>query len=229
MPLPADFDYQFKNTYVETRYPTPDGASLHTLLDSKTGSKGVVYFFQGGGGNLQHADFIANQWQPFGYDVLLWDYRQFGKSTGPVSQQAFYEDAALIYRALRTKYGERNIVLCGHSLGCAIAANVASKNHPAALILVEPFYNFITKTGTGSLPWYWPARTVYTFHTDEFVAKTTSPILILSGTKSELYGVGKKLLGLNPAHTTFISVPGAGHDDIFKFPAYRSGLQGFLR
>ena len=228
--LPANHAFQSARPFTELQLSRPDQGAIHGLLFRRVNSKGCVFFFHGGGGHVGNSiPFIPDHFQRHGYDVFLMDYRQFGKSRGQPSQQHFYDDASAIYYELKKKYGEKQLILVGHSLGCAIAASVAARNHPAKLILVEPFYNLIGKSdGKNPMPWFWPRRTAYTFRTDEFVRQTRCPVYIFSGTKSVLFSAGKNLISLCNSASRLFPIAGAGHDDIFTKTDYDRALASLL-
>ena len=76
------------------------------------------------------------------YDVVLVDYRGFGKSTGKRGEKAMFNDMQVVYDSLVAQYHENHIIVYGRSLGSGFAAKLASDNSPRYLILDAPFYSF---------------------------------------------------------------------------------------
>lgn len=80
------------------------------------------------------------------YDVITFDYRGFGDSTGKPTEAGIVQDAHFVYEwAERLTRGQRRIYLWGHSLGAAVACQLAARlsnetSHSlAGLIMEAPF------------------------------------------------------------------------------------------
>lgn len=106
--------------------------------------KPTLLFFHGRGGNISHFESFAQQYQPYGYGIILFDYRGFGSSVGTLSQKNIFEDAlsAVDYALHQLKISPRQLVLFGHSLGNAPALYVAHTLNSIpfkALVLQSPF------------------------------------------------------------------------------------------
>ena len=67
------------------------------------------------------------------------DYRGYGKSSGRASEVNMHSDCFFIYNKLKEMVPEKNIILYGRSLGSGVATRLATKVHPAYLILETPF------------------------------------------------------------------------------------------
>lgn len=82
------------------------------------------------------ADFVA-----LGYNVLLFNYRGVGQSQGRASRDGLILDGASALQFIKKRYGvpEEQIILFGHSLGGAIATQVASMSEKAKLCHVRSF------------------------------------------------------------------------------------------
>jgi pimeloyl-ACP methyl ester carboxylesterase len=62
------------------------------------------------------------------YDVITFDYRGFGDSTGEPTESGLIKDARFIYDWLhKLSNGQRKIYLWGHSLGSAVACQLAAR------------------------------------------------------------------------------------------------------
>ena len=83
---------------------------------------------------------IAEYFVTKGYDVLIMDYRTYGKSKGKLSEKAFYDDAQYCYDYLLKQYSENEITIYGRSLGTGISTCLASKNNPKQMILETPYF-----------------------------------------------------------------------------------------
>ena len=137
--LDQDYVYQFEHEFEELFIETEDGARLNGLHFKQENPRGIIVYYHGNAGDLSRWGLITSYFLKFNYEVLVMDYRGYGKSTGKISEAALYNDANLFYDKAKEQFPERNIIVYGRSLGTAIAANVASKNNPKKLVLETPF------------------------------------------------------------------------------------------
>src|SRR5262249_8643865 len=100
-----------------------------------------VLFFHGNAGNVSHRLAHAASLSSAGLDVLLVDYRGYGRSTGRPSEAGLHRDAQASLAALRAGAGvdPARIVLMGESLGGAVALGLAVEMPPLALVLQSTF------------------------------------------------------------------------------------------
>ncbi len=115
--------------YQDIYLATADGETLHGWLLPATGTlRGSLYFLHGNAENI--STHIGNvMWLPAqGYQVLLLDYRGFGRSTGSPDIGAALLDAETGYRWLMTRPETQNrpVFLLGQSLGAAITATFSA-------------------------------------------------------------------------------------------------------
>lgn len=73
--------------------------------------------------------------------VMTVDYPTFGKSSGTISERAFYETAFLLFDYARERYPDADIIPMGYSIGTAAALRLACDRDCSALILVAPMYD----------------------------------------------------------------------------------------
>lgn len=229
-PLPLSHVYKFEGVdFEEFNFKTPDNAIINAGLfkNPDQPSRGVIYFFHGNAGNVGKNINLAPHFFTYGYDVMVIDWRGYGKSIGKRSEKAFYDDSQLVYEALLKRYPEDKIYLMGHSFGCAMAANIGTRNNPAAVILVGPLYSFAD--AQQNCPWYYPIITEYPFRTDLFVPQIKSPIYLFSGTSDIVHEASVRLSKLLREKDKFIEIKGANHTNIFfDFPDFKSHLQKIL-
>ncbi len=168
----------------------------------------------------------------FGYDVLVMDYRTYGKSTGDLSEENLYSDGQLFYDYVKKSFNEDSIVVYGRSIGTGLASFVASNNSPRKLILETPFYNFseAVKNRIPILPVKYLLK--YQFPSNEFISNVNCSVLIYHGKKDRIvpYKSGVKLSKLiQKKALTFISIPEGEHNDLMSFEEYDEALEKFLK
>jgi hypothetical protein len=235
VPLEKEHVFQTDYPFEEIYLPTPQNSHIHGLWFHEKESKGVVLFFHGRGKNLQ---FWAHRAYPFierGYDVLIIDYRGFGKSSKGFKESWLLEDGETAYNFLLSHYSEGQITVYGHSMGTSIATWVASNHHPKMLILEAPFFNMI-EAAAFTKPFIpeFVIRFILKYHlrTDAWIAKVKSPIYIFHGIPDKIvpYEHSQKLYGKIKENkkNEFITLPNAGHVDIHHDPIYIEKLEELL-
>jgi fermentation-respiration switch protein FrsA (DUF1100 family) len=100
-----------------------------------------MIYLHGNSSNISGANLrAASRFRQAGFSILLVDYRGYGKSTGAFPTEAsVYRDAQSMWDYLIEERGIKaeNIYIYGHSLGGAIAINLAVKSPQAAGLIVE--------------------------------------------------------------------------------------------
>ena len=85
--LPEDFQFYYEHQeFEEYNIPTRDGANINGLRFKTTNPKGVVFYLKGNSRSIKGWGKFAVDFTRHGYDVIMVDYRGFGKSTGRRSQ-----------------------------------------------------------------------------------------------------------------------------------------------
>jgi fermentation-respiration switch protein FrsA (DUF1100 family) len=228
--LPQEYVYNFSEPFEEFFLNANDGAKLNGLHFKRENPKGVILYFHGNAGDLARWGEIATFFAKKEYDIVLMDYRTYGKSTGKLSEDALFNDAQLFYDYALQHYKNEDVIVYGRSLGAAIATHTASKNNPAKLILETPFYNLleIAKKRFPVLPVKWLLK--YKFESDKYINNISCPITIFHGTDDTVvpYESGKKLFRLASGKKEFITVEGGGHNDLINFKAYTATIDKAL-
>ncbi|MCB0464648.1 MAG: alpha/beta fold hydrolase [Aequorivita sp.] len=229
--LPQDYSYNFPENFEEINLKTNDGAILNALYFKVDKPKGVVLYFHGNAGELSRWGIVVQKFVDLNFDVLVMDYRTYGKSTGKLSQNALYEDAQLFYDYLLKKYSEEEINIYGRSLGTTFATYVAAKNHPQQLILEAPFYSLGT-VASERFPIY-PVNWFLKFHfpTYQYLKEVTCPITIFHGTDDFVvnYENSIKLSKLPTKGTlNLITIPSGSHHNLDSYAIYKATLDSIL-
>lgn len=230
-PLSQDYSYSFPTNFEEINLITNDGAKLNALHFRVKNPKGVVLYFHGNAGELSSWGMVVQKFVNMQYDVLVMDFRTYGKSTGKLSEKALYSDAQLFYDLLLKTYSEDEIVVYGRSLGTTFATYVAAKNHPEQLILEAPFYSLV-KVASERFPFI-PVSLFLKFHfpTYEYLQEVSCPIIIFHGTDDFVvnYKNSKKLSKLKTkGKITFITIPNGTHNSLVNTKIYKETLDSIL-
>lgn len=91
-------------------------------------------------GNNAHRLYLAEALIKAKVNVLLYDYRGYGLSTGKSSLRGILEDGDAAYDYVRNKlhYAPSQIIIYGESIGTAVSCHVAAEHDCAGLILQSP-------------------------------------------------------------------------------------------
>ena len=228
--LEQDYQYQFDYPFEELFFETEKDVSINALHFKAKNSKGVILYFHGNAGDLSRWGKITEYFVSKSFDVLVMDYRTYGKSIGKLSENAFYMDAQYCYNYLLKQYSENEIHLYGRSLGTGIASYLASKNNPKQLILETPYYS-ILDVAKSRFPIF-PVKKLlkYRFPTFQYLQNSQCKITVLHGTEDTVvpYASGKKLLELDVNNLKFISIKGGHHNNLIEFEDYHTAMDNIL-
>lgn len=225
--LPKDFQFQYENQKVEEyNITTPDGANINGLHFIVENPKGVVLYLKGNSKSIRGWGKFAVDFTRHSYEVIMLDYRGFGKSTGRRTQKAIQRDLQMVYNKIKERVAERYIILYGRSLGSGFATKLASQNHPRMLILESPYYS-LTKVASRYAP-FMPLSLLIKFPlpTYKWIPYVKCPIHIIHGTKDKLipFKSSIKLSQLNPKNARIYAVIGGGHKNLNIFETYHKML-----
>ena len=229
--LAADFEFKYDAPFQEISFVPEEGVVITGIHFSVKNPHGLILYFHGNSRSIKGWGKYAKDFYRFGYDVVLVDYRGFGKSTGKRSEQAMLKDMQYVYEQMRHQFPEDHILVYGRSMGSGFATKLASENHPRYLILDAPYYSF-RKVAERFLP-FLPMRYVLRYHlrTDKWIHKVKCHTYILHGTKDWLIPVrqSEQLQAINPRRITLIKIKGGGHNNLPSFPEYHNFLRDILK
>ena len=225
------FEFKYDVPFKELFFEVEPGVSINGLHFYRDNPKGLILYFHGNTRSIKGWAKYARDFYRYDYDVILVDYRGFGKSTGKRSEQAMFNDMQFVYNELKKQYAEDHLIIYGRSLGSGFAAKLAADNNPRYLILDAPYYSF-SKVIERFLP-FLPIRLVlrYRLRTDKWITKVKCPVYIIHGTKDWLIPIknSEKLRLINPRKTTLIRIVGGNHNNLPSFPEYHNFVRDILK
>ena len=226
---PASANLLFEDLHLQTS----DGINLHGWYIPAPQPRGTVLFLHGNAGNISHRLDSIEMFHRLGYSTLIFDYRGYGNSSGAPTEQGTYRDAEAAWRYLTEQRHtpECRIVLFGESLGGAVAAWLAARHKPAALVIASGFTS-VPDLGQQLYPYLpvrWLARIRY--DTRKYLQSVTAPVLIAHSPQDDIipYGHGRALYAAAHPPKQFVELTG-GHNDgfIFMREAWIKALGDFL-
>lgn len=229
--LPKDFQFLYKNQVVEEyNLEARDGAIINGLHFKTTNPKGVVLYLKGNSKSMKGWGKFAVDFTRLGYDVIMVDYRGFGKSIGKRTQKNIKHDLQYVYNKIRERVQEKYIILYGRSLGSGFATKLASMNHPKMLILDAPYYS-LTKV-TGRYMPFMPLSIIlkYPMPTYKWLQYVNCPVHIIHGTNDTLipFKSSVKLSQIKPKLTRLYPIIGGGHKNLNTFESYHEVMEQII-
>lgn len=229
--LKHDFQFTYDIPFDELFFEPAPGVRINGLHFYRTEPKGLILYLHGNTRSIKGWAKYAKDFYRYDYDVVLVDYRGFGKSTGKRTEKDMLNDMQHVYEKLCEKYQQHHILVYGRSMGSGFAAKLASDNQPRYLILDAPYYSF-KKVVERFLP-ILPIKFVLRFHlrTDKWIQKVNCHTYIIHGTKDRLIPIqhSEKLRGFNPHKITLIRIDGGGHNNLPSFPEYHNFVRDILK
>ncbi len=209
-------------------------ARLHGLwlaADHRPADGPVLLYLHGARWNVEGSAPRIKRMQELGFSVLAIDYRGFGKSTpGLPSEDMAYEDARAAWDWLASKYPQRPRYIFGHSLGGAIAIDLAAQVPDERGVIVEGTFTSIPDVAS-TMKWGWlPVGPLITqrFEAVKKVANVGSPLLVVHGDSDNLIKseLGRKLYEAARGRKRFLLIEGGSHFSTMSLGAakYREAL-----
>lgn len=213
-------------------------ARLHGLWHAADGASDphktqapVMLYLHGARWNVVGSAQRVRRMQELGFSVLAVDYRGFGKSDASLpSETQAYEDARAAWDWLAVQYPDQPRYIFGHSLGGAIAIELASRVGDEAGTIVEGTFTSIPDVFE-TMAWGWlPVTGLITqrFESVKKVAGIGSPLLVVHGENDRLIKpeLGRKLFDAATGPKAFVLVPGGSHHNTNAVgqPLYREAL-----
>lgn len=194
-----------------------DGTALHAWFVA-TGVHPALartIFLHGNAGNLSHRTAHIEAITQAGSDILILDYRGYGKSAGSRSEKGIYLDALVAYDWLIAQHGDGTPIIChGESLGTAVATDLATRRRCDGLILEAPLPS---RSAVAKLvvPLIGPLL-ARGFDTALKIRTINSPILVIHGSDDGIIPqeLGKAVFDAALEPKEFWNLDRAGHNDI---------------
>ncbi|CAE1279816.1 ABHD13 [Acanthosepion pharaonis] len=241
--MPSLLKLPYESSYLQTK----DGTSIHVVLIKQPHYNFVnvptVIFFHGNAGNIGHRLMNAyGLYTSLGCNVLMVEYRGYGKSHGTPSEIGLYQDAeaAMDYLLRQTQISRDKIIVFGRSLGGAVAIYLAS--HPYYTqhihsVFIENTFTSLPEIGAivigipiiGLLP-YWCFKNQ--FPSIKRVPKITVPVMYLSGLTDNLIPpqMMKTLFEAtqNPPMKRMALFDNGTHNETWLCPGYYECILNFI-
>lgn len=236
---PEFYNLSYQNVYLPVASDSRD--VIHGWwLPAKQPRLGTLLYLHGNGLNIGSNIKQAYRFQQMGFSVLLIDYRGYGKSQGSFPNESqVYQDAQIAWNYLvnQRKIPANQIFIYGHSLGGAVAIDLAVKHPNAAGLIVHNSFTSMGKMAELN-PYFriFPIGLIlkYRFDSIHKVKSLQVPVLLVHGTADPMipYTMSKSLYAAAPEPKELLLIPDAQHnngDVFFNNAQYRKTIQNFAR
>src|SRR4051812_19161615 len=236
---PQDFAFPVQDVSipVQSAGKAPETLRAWWIPSAQADAK-VVLYLHGNDGNVSTSVREVQPLRELGYSVLLIDYRGYGASDGRFpSEASVYEDAEAAWTYLvQSEVKPRDLYIYGHSLGGAIAIELARRHPEAAGLVVESSFTSIYEMSRLDRRYAWlPVKQFLThrFQSIDKVAQLGLPVLYIHGTADEVvpFAMGRRLFDASGGQKVFVPIEGGRHEDNAAVggQAFRDALRDFLR
>lgn len=213
---PANWGHRYRQVNIISK----DGTRLNGWwIESKTQpSRGTVVFSHGTAGSMGHHLGFVMWLAKAGYDVLMYDYRGYGKSQGNTDRLGMVQDAhaALVFAGTQNKAIDHKVISYGHSLGGAKSVVAIAENKPAKVRAVITDATFASYRDMALVLGGKLAADLVTDElspVDEIAKISPLPLLIIHGNKDPVVPLaqGQKLFEAAKKPKTMFKVKEGGH------------------
>ena len=226
--------------FEELRIPSGSGAErgdLHAWwIPAEKPDAPTVLYLHGNFRNISYNLENALRYRALGSNLLLVDYRGYGKSSGGKPSEAkVYEDAEAAWQYLVGQRGVKpqQLFIYGHSLGGAVAIDLALRHPEAAGLITES--TFTSMQAMGELKYdFLPAGLLLNqrFESLQKITQLKVPLLLIHGTWDQKVPVGmaQQLFEAAPQPKTLVMIEGGEHSNnaAVGWVEYRDAVSAFI-
>ncbi len=198
---------------------TEDGERLHGwwIGARLSAPVGHVLLCHGNAGNVGDRILHAALLTAAGFDVLVFDYRGYGASSGRPGEQGTYSDARAALACLLREPGVEpsRVLYLGESLGGGVALELALAHPPAGLVLLSTFTS-VREIARAHYPFVPAALVPDAYPSLERIRDLHVPLLILHGECDEIVppSNARRLFEAATGPKRLRVLPDVGHNDI---------------
>lgn len=205
-------------THRDLTLESDDAERLHGWwIDARSSPIGHMLLCHGNGGNVADRLMHASLLTAAGFDVLLFDYRGYGRSSGKPSEAGTYRDARAALACLLAQPGvdASRVLFLGESLGGAVALELALDHPPAGLALLSTFTS-VRDMARVHYPFIPAPLVPDAYPSLRRIGDLRAPLLVVHGEHDEIVPLSqaKTLFEAAPDPKRMRTMPGVGHNDL---------------
>ncbi|WP_245555417.1 alpha/beta hydrolase [Baaleninema simplex] len=223
---PAVHGLYYEDVWIPIKRPFREPERLHGWwMPNPDATLGTLVYFHGNGFNVSTNVTQSYRLNQIGFSVLLVDYRGYGRSEGGYpSESSVYRDAeaAWNYLIAERAIAPRDIIIYGHSLGGAVAVDLAVRHPNAGGAIVQGSFTSMTDiVRLHPRSRFVPVGVLLTekFNSIDKVKAIEIPVLFVHGLDDPLIpaSMSEKLYAAASEPKQLLLVPDAGHNNGDRF------------
>ncbi|MFT6850524.1 MAG: alpha-beta hydrolase superfamily lysophospholipase [Sphingobacteriales bacterium] len=233
-PSKLEKDFQFSHKSFIKEYLLKDTGNVEISLAHFSASdspKALVIYFHGNVHNIEHYSQFIDPFLENNLDVIIMDYRNFGKSQGKTTPNSFYNDINLVSDFIDKEFKHHKKVAYGKSLGSGMATYFASKQNTELIILEAPFYDFSNTVNRWGALFLSKTFLKYKFNNATNLKLSKAPVYIFHGENDWL--ISPKAPGKikNEFHerVKLTIIKDGKHNGLPDFPIYKQTMDSILK
>ncbi len=213
----------------EITLQTSDGQSIRAFWMENPRAEKTILFSHGNGEDLDRIEPFLRELHGYGFNVMAYDYRGYGRSSGRPSEAGLEKDISAAYDWLtgEKQIAPGQIILLGRSLGSGPSVWLASRKPVGGLIL-ESAFTSAYEVMLPRLPYYRNP-----FPNEKRLRDLPVPVLLIHGTRDLLIRPHHALKNFAAAKNPrgLLWIEGAGHNDVLVTnpDEYQKGIKQFAR
>ena len=236
---PADYHLVFEDLYLKVHSNSGRVERMHCwwIPADQPSGRYLIYLHGSGlniGANVSH----ARRFKELGFSVLLISYRGYGQSDGdfPTEDQVYADaEAAWNYLVKQKGIKARDIFIYGHSLGGAVAINLAISHPEAKGLIVEATFTSIADMGRRYKFYRLLPIELITHQRFDSIKKVNRlqvPVLYIHGTDDKLVPpeMSRELYKRTASSKQLKLIPGGGHNNsaVVGGDEYLQAIKNFI-
>ncbi len=195
---------------------------LGFIVGNSQTAKGLLLCFHGNADLAVNAiDWARKASHSTGFAVMLAEYRGYMSLGGRPSYLTSQIDseAAFTHVIDSLRFSPDRIALYGHSLGTAVATELATRHTPLCLVLESPFtsaHDMARLIAWRGIEIVWGVIARFHFDTLTAVTSINAPVWVVHGTRDRLIppAMGKQVFAAAKVKGRLLLVPDAAHNDV---------------
>ncbi len=224
---------QAKMSYEDLYLTTADGVKINAWLIKSDPKASTIIFAHGNAGTMGDRVMRLRFLHDLGLNVLIFDYRGYGRSQGNSTEKGVYLDAQAAYDYLqnRSDIDHDRIIAYGASLGGVVMIDLATQRRVAALI-VESSLTSAKDMAQRIYPFLPSFLMSIRFDSISKIYKIIIPKLFMHSPQDHIvpFGMGRKLYEMAVDPKEFLVIHG-GHNDgaLISDPQLKESFRNFLQ